>query len=248
MLGFCVKGGRAVRSSGSRGCGTEFQGACPLGDKLASQFQAPCWTPGPCWELPCQEQPGGWYHSFTVWDGGRSGGVPSCHGPLALPVSPEAQGRGFCLLTKDRWLVHLPGASHTDPSASKPQGTAEHSCRTQAASDVQSELLPLEVPSEEQGLPTASRAWPASQHTRHWIFSVPVHHVQMVPRSSRPPVSGGPGQPTLEAPVPALRGLAESRPLPVEAKSPEGTAEAGGAPGRSCSPLPGIPATRSVRF
>ena len=70
----------------------------------------------------------------------------------------------------------------------------------------------------------------------------------MVPRSSRPPVSGGPGQPTLEAPVPALRGLAESRALPVEAKSPEGTAQAGGAPGTSCSPLPGTPATRSVRF
>lgn len=165
MLGFCVKGGRAVRSSGSRGCGTEFQGACPLGDKPTSQFQAPCWTPEPCWELPCQEQPGGWYHSFTVWDGGRSGGVPSCHGPLALPVTPEAQGRGFCLLRKDRWLVHLPGASHTDPSASEPQGTAEHGCRTQRPQMCSQSCCPLKCHLRSRGSPLpAERGRPHSTH------------------------------------------------------------------------------------
>ena len=92
----------------------EFQGACPLGSEPASQFQAQCWTPGPCWELPCQEQPGGWYHSFTVWDGGRSGGVASqkrkpTSGPK-LPWSPCAAcdsgstGQGF-LSPKERQVA-----------------------------------------------------------------------------------------------------------------------------------------------
>lgn len=91
--------------------------------------------------------------------------VPSCHGPLVLPVTPAAQGRGFCLLRKDRWLVHHLGASHTDPSASKPQGTAEHGCRTQRPHMCSQSCCPLKCHLKSRGSPLpAEHGQPHSTH------------------------------------------------------------------------------------
>ena len=92
----------------------ESQGACPLGNEPASQFQAQCWTPGPCWELPCRSSLGA-ATSFTVWDKGRSGEVASqkrkpTSGPK-LPWYPctacdsGSTGRGF-LSCKERQVAH----------------------------------------------------------------------------------------------------------------------------------------------
>lgn len=93
------------------------------------------------------------------------------------------------------------------------------------------------APRCQPGAARPLRVSSVSQHTRHCLFSVPVHGVQMVLRGPRPSLLGRPGQLSLAAPVPALRGLAASRSLPVEAEDLAGTAEAGGTPCRSHCPF-----------
>lgn len=145
----------------SRGCGTvEFQGACPLGDKLRPRPMLGLLAPaGSCL---CQEQPGGWLlGSFTVWDGGRSGGVPSCHVALLLPRVPGNR-QGF-LSPNERQACPSPRSFLTQtpvPASLRGQlSTAAGHKRPQ----MQSELLPLEE-RRSRGSHRQPRLWLACTH------------------------------------------------------------------------------------
>ena len=121
--------------------------------------------------------------------------VPSCHGTLALPVTPAAQGGGFCLVRKDRWLIHHPGASHADPSASEPQGTAEHGCRTQQPQMCGQSCCPLKCHLRSRGSPLlAERGQPHSTHATGF-FQFQFIMFRWFPEARDPPSQEDPASP-----------------------------------------------------
>lgn len=86
---------------------------------------------------------------------------------------------------------------------------------------------------------TGSPSCPAvGTQPAYCVSSVPVHSLQAVLRSPRTPISGGRSRPSLEAPVPAVRGLATSRPLSVETESLPGTVGGERSSCRSHCPFP----------
>lgn len=121
--------------------------------------------------------------------------VPSCHGTLALPVTPAAQGGGFCLVRKDRWLIHHPGASHEDPSASEPQGTAEHGCRTQQSQMCSQSCCPLKCHLRSRGSPLlAERGQPHGTHATGF-FQFQFIMFRWFPEARDPPSQEDPASP-----------------------------------------------------
>lgn len=129
----------------------------------------------------------------------RGSGFPEeearLNGTLALPVTPAAQGRGFCLVRKDRWLIHHPGASHTDPSASKPQGTAEHGCRTQWPQMCGQSCCPLKCHLRSRGSPLpAECGQPHSTHATG-LFQFQFIMFRWFPEARDPPSQEDPASP-----------------------------------------------------